>query len=842
MGKSQCVPCGAGKLCADGQITQDCPQGYYCPPGTFAVENFTCPKGKYGASVALKSIDECTICDSGKFCNGAVPNIAPTGDCLASFFCGQGSETPDPTAGVNGNTSGVCTVGNYCPSGSKFPLSCPPGKYGDETGLSVCKNCSAGSYCEKGTGETTPCPKGSYCPAGSTSGTEFQCPRGKFNNATNSDSADDCLNCLKGHYCGTEGLSEPTGPCTGGYFCNSGSKSRSPVSLQEGGGVCNPGYFCPEGSSSQTPCTRGKYCPSPGMTSPFDDCDAGFVCAEGAMSKNSGASVERCPTGFYCPKGTVSALPCPRGKYNGQTQMKSLSDCEICPKGMYCAAANLSTPNGVCDAGYACDGGQNTSRPIDGLCQIGHLCEAGTTAMMPCPAGKFQKKMGQSECNVCPSGFYCSNASGPVSMYESYTCPPGHFCPNGTRFATEFPCPPGTYSPNSSLSDLGQCEVCPPGMYCNSNGKTSPSGQCSSGYYCKSGARSKFPGGISDVCNARQGIACPTMNAGICPVGHYCERGAINPLPCHPGTYSNVTGNYLLSQCKACEPGMYCGSSGLGAPEGKCHAGFYCSKHAIHPNPGKGSGYGDVCPPGHYCSEGTSDPTPCPSGKISDVFGAVSVRDCASCPPGHFCQFPGQIASEGTCTAGYYCSLNATVANPIDNVTGNICPVGTYCEEASSAPLLCPEGKFSSSPGQSVCETCAAGISCASGTAPVACPRGSYCPEGTGSIAVACPRGTFRNHTGGRVWSDCAPCLGGYYCGESGLVEPSAPCAPGHYCLIGSNQASPLGLDQSNASNNSGAMDYFYSIDNSTCRTPAIADACPKGFHGPGGSALPLPC
>ena len=42
----------------------------------------------------------------------------------------------------------------------------------------------------------------------------------------------------------------------------------------------------------------------------------------------------------------------------------------------------------------------------------------------------------------------------------------------------------------------------------------------------------------------------------------------------------------------------------------------------------------------------------------------------------------------------YYCTLEALTDTPTDGVTGDVCPVGHYCPEASTYPLPCDEGYY----------------------------------------------------------------------------------------------------------------------------------------------------
>ena len=52
------------------------------------------------------------------------------------------------------------------------------------------------------------------------------------------------------------------------------------------------------------------------------------------------------------------------------------------------------------------------------------------------------------------------------------------------------------------------------------------------------------------------------------------------------------------------------------------------------------------------------------------------------------------------CNAGSYCVQNATKPNPTDGVTGNTCPVGTYCPRGAHVPLFCENGTYANVTGK----------------------------------------------------------------------------------------------------------------------------------------------
>ena len=62
-------------------------------------------------------------------------------------------------------------------------------------------------------------------------------------------------------------------------------------------------------------------------------------------------------------------------------------------------------------------------------------------------------------------------------------------------------------------------------------------GNCDPGYYC--------PGGDT----------VPNPVATPCPIGLHCPEGTGVPVPCEPGTYTNLT---QQASCLTCPAGFYC--------------------------------------------------------------------------------------------------------------------------------------------------------------------------------------------------------------------------------------------------------------------------------------------
>ena len=113
------------------------------------------------------------------------------------------------------------------------------------------------------------------------------------------------------------------------------------------------------------------------------------------------------------------------------------------------------------------------------------------------------------------------------------------------------------------------------------------------------------------------------------------------------------------------------------------------------------------------------------------VSGLQEENKCAGCEPGMYCPVPGLTSPHGNCSARYYCSGNATNSAPTDGVTGDKCPVGSYCPAGSGSPVPCPDGSFTDTELNEECLACMPGHYCVNGvTPPVHCPAGFYCPEG----------------------------------------------------------------------------------------------------------------
>ncbi|XP_060107674.1 multiple epidermal growth factor-like domains protein 6 [Heteronotia binoei] len=502
-----------------------------------------------------------------------------------------------------------------------------------------------------------------------------------------SHSLDSCLPCLPGHFCGKENLTTVSGKCDAGWFCISAAWTPQPFDLDN---YTNDNCLCP-------------------------------ATATGA----------KCSPGFYCPEGSPEPVPC--------------------PPGFYCNAPGLSAPSGECAAGFYCMSGAASSKPVDGVtgnvCPQGTYCPAGSSKPSLCQPGTFSNLLGQggaSDCQLCPSGFYCEgtglqtptgecwegyycdNNQGPISDFTLYPCLQGYYCPPGTQRSTQYSCPPGTFGPRQKLKSIQECQSCPPGKFCSSPGLAAPTGDCSEGFWCKGGAR---------IPNPMDGVS--------------------------------------------------------GAP----------------------------CPPGHYCPSGTLSPLACPHGTWSGDLENKNLQSCQPCPGGHFCNGSGLMAPSGRCTAGFYCLSGSITPTPTDGITGAPCPMGHFCPSGSESPMPCPPGSYlADTPGQERCHQCPEGKYCIPGHMPQLCPKGFYCPEGTGLTWQPCPPGTYSPNQGVSHRTDCRTCDGGKFCLYPNASDVTGQCQEGYYCSQGADRPDP------------------------ETQHDGHAGPCPTGHYCPRGTAVPQPC
>jgi hypothetical protein len=317
-------------------------------------------------------------------------------------------------------------------------------------------------------------------------------------------------------------------------------------------------------------------------------------------------------------------------------------------------------------------------------------------------------------------------------------------------------------------------------------------------------------------------VVCERMSEGanfVCPVGHFCPEGLINVADgrCPKGTFSNHTGLANISQCLSCTAGMYCADVGMTEPTGPCDEGYYCSGGAADPGAAVCDERTVACdtPTCEYLRArevGESCGGICPIGS----FCPEASRAPTACPPGEYCGVEGLHQVSGPCEAGYYCSsadggASGGVARPDGSYAGRgPCPSGFFCPEGTTEPQSCPRGTFSGEERNFNVSHC------------TPCTAGYYCP--------------VENMTAGNVFT----CGAGYYC------PPAMACTIGHSCP--GNDAEPVPCSAGFYQDEIGqdtckvCVGGFYCPGTLSASDPNGTVACPAGHYCALGSRYPEPC
>ena len=62
-----------------------CPEGHYCPAGTYVSTQFPCPTGTFYNLTMATALEDCIYCTAGSYC--ATPGLTnPTGLCDAGIL------------------------------------------------------------------------------------------------------------------------------------------------------------------------------------------------------------------------------------------------------------------------------------------------------------------------------------------------------------------------------------------------------------------------------------------------------------------------------------------------------------------------------------------------------------------------------------------------------------------------------------------------------------------------------------------------------------------------------------------------------------------------------------
>ena len=201
-----------------------------------------------------------------------------------------------------------CPIGHYCPWGSSVPLPCPPGYFGNATGLGSkgeCPTCPPGAWCSGG--QLIPCATDTYNGLGGSSeqGACKQCPVFANTDGQNSSTSLQDCKCDVGYYDRSNSSSRmQCHPCPVGTICNREGIKLASLPLQVG-------YFRMSNTSIDIRrCPDATYgCGSLGDDNCTSACQGGPV-APGCHETLTGAFCLSCtsPDGHYYASASATEI------------------------------------------------------------------------------------------------------------------------------------------------------------------------------------------------------------------------------------------------------------------------------------------------------------------------------------------------------------------------------------------------------------------------------------------------------------------------------------------------------------------------------------------------------
>eukprot|EP00435_Cladocopium_sp_Y103_P070694 s112_g35.t2 len=346
----------------------------------------------------------------------------------------------------------------------------------------------------------------------------------------------------------------------------------------------------------------------------------------------------------------------------------------------------------------------------------------------------------QSECSLCPAGWYGNASSGATS---NETC---SICPSGRA------------GPAAGLGGFDSCGLCPAGRYAVSEGST----ECSE---CPAGSYSELLGATSPA----DCIACPagtfsneTAVGSLtlcqqCPAGTWSSSSATACEDCQAGTASNTTAATSSSTCEDCSLGSFVDYAGasecLECPAGRWSdqlAQTVCSQCAA-------GTWSDA-----VAAVATSTCQQCPAGRFSDVSGGSELNSCQSCAKGTWSDQLGVTICQ-ECEVGKWSDATGASSDVCQD-----CAAGRYGDQSGQSSLddclLCDPGTWSSE-GLTSCYNCSAGrwsdtIGGGSISTCIACDAGRFSTLVSATsieTCVACPVKTFASQSASTACADCEP-------------------------------------------------------------------------------------
>ena len=607
-GSANCTKCVAGQ--------------YQNRPGQMVC--LQCDAGTYSSMSGATACQPCAALTYQPMRGRSACEPCPTATLGGAKVCEPCPQNPHCSLAINAECGRGCGLNKYYDDDKKRCTRCPENTLNAyarcamdvsacwmkahnlyyyenaNTGVISVMSCQAGYEVTEKKDGCQPSYAGNYANANSSG----RCGAGTFSSAIASTA---CTFCSDGKF-SDGGINTVCLACVPGTF--SAGVGASACTR------CYPGSFSTGvGALSCTHCMQGKWSVSTGRAS---ECDG--VCAEGTVSGSGATACMACAAGTYSNQN--ACVGCGLGFYYFQSR------CVRCPPGSantrwpYASNSSACAP---CDdprfvanaAGDACmrlPPGYVTSSGNAVMCPVGTSRANDELACIPCAAGTWAARPGQSICTPCPVGTF------------------------GQRGCIK--CPQHTMSDTVAAT---VCTACAPGSEASTDGTSCI--PCPANHYHVMGVGCQVCG--ANMISPPGSIACTrcpdwttSPDCRVCPPGQYMDMYENNYYcaACPVGTHNPLHGSRSISDCVTCEARGYVpdasaagctpcppGYSSLNAYEcTQCPAGTFSQD-------------GIVCIP---CGTGTFSPAPlasqciqCPAGSRGVTVGLTA---CTPCPPGTF--------------------------------------------------------------------------------------------------------------------------------------------------------------------------------------------------------------
>lgn len=603
-------------------------------------------------------------------------DVAPSFTCHRDAF----DVTCDSRyCGVDGRCAAlpVCAAGQYLhvhlPDTATAPHhaqlfrceACPAGRYGDRRGVTsvVCSGpCAAGHFCPAGSTSATQFPCDSYDPARPYA---FYCPVGSGSP----------LRTASGQRTVLQPAQDRVVPCDAGAYCTGGVQYPCPV-----------GRFGARGGLADRDCTAA--CPVGYFCSQTTD-DPWAALATNRSANNAGVgnvNPAQCPPGSYCPDGRYR-LPCPAGTFGNVSGLRDAFCSGLCSAGHYCPAGSVSAEEVACPAGRYGDARGWPDANCAGPCPEGYFCPLGTAAPRsnPCGGPDVYCPVGSAAPTRVAPGFYTAPGTGGVHYRNQTHQRPaerGFYAQYGRRFA----CPAGSFGNETALS----------------------ADQPFQGLAAPTAVPTTAPSPHPTVHPSRLPSSRPSAAPTAAP--SYSQRPSLSPAGDSPTLDPTQLPTLLPTLTPTAVPTAVPSEAPSRAPT----AEPTWAPSAMPTQPTAAPSYAPTSAPSSRPSAAptathrpTRSPTPVPTAMPTLILvrqlntarptaaptptsqAVLTTFHCSGrCAPGHFCPRNSTSARQRPCPAGRY----GATSGLRDAYCTAVCPLGHYCPAGSVRPLPCPPG------------------------------------------------------------------------------------------------------------------------------------------------------